>query len=58
MKEASRLLITENFSIMQIAALVGYENQSKFSAVFKKHTGYAPLEYKRIYHLQRKEEKL
>lgn len=58
MKEASQLLINENLSIMQIAALVGYENQSKFSAVFKKHTGYAPLEYKRIYNLQRKEEKI
>ncbi len=50
-KEAARLLVQEDLSIMQVAALVGYENQSKFSAVFKKHTGYAPLEYKRIHHL-------
>lgn len=56
MKKAQNLLETTDDSIMQIAASVGYENQSKFSAVFKKHTGYAPLEYKRIYHLQRKEE--
>lgn len=56
MKEAMRLLIVDDLPIMQIAASVGYENQSKFSAVFKKHTGYAPLEYKRIYNLKRNEE--
>lgn len=48
MKEAARMLVEEDLSIMHIAAKVGYENQSKFSAVFKKHTGYAPLEYKRV----------
>lgn len=52
MKEAIRLLHSQNLSIMQVATLVGYENQSKFSAVFKKHTGYAPLEYKRIHILK------
>ena len=54
MKEAERLLTEENLSVMQIAANVGYENQSKFSAVFKKHTGYAPLEYKKIYNVKEK----
>ncbi len=54
-KEATRLLIEENLSVLQIAAAVGYENQSKFSAVFKKHTGYAPLEYKKIYTIKRNE---
>ena len=58
MKKAQSLLETSELSIMQIASSVGYENQSKFSAVFKKHTGYAPLEYKRIYNLKRNEEKL
>lgn len=56
MKQAKQLLETTDLSVMHIAASVGYENQSKFSAVFKKHIGYAPLEYKRIYHLKRNEE--
>ena len=56
MKEAARQLIEEDLSIMQTAANVGYENQSKFSAVFKKHTGYAPLEYKRIHTIKRNED--
>lgn len=54
-KEAMQLLTKTDLSIMQISAMVGYENQSKFSAVFKKHTGYAPLEYKKIQILKRKE---
>ena len=54
MKKASGLLQTTDESVMTIAAFVGYENQSKFSAVFKRHTGYAPLEYKRIYQLKEK----
>ena len=58
MRQAKILLETTNNSVMQIAAFVGYENQSKFSAVFKKHTGYAPLEYKKITILKRNEEKL
>lgn len=56
MKKAKELFETTDYSVMQVAALVGYENQSKFSAVFKKHTRYAPLEYKRIYTLKRNEE--
>lgn len=56
MKKAQHLMETTELSIMHIAASVGYENQSKFSAVFKKHTGYAPLEYKKIYTIKRNEE--
>ena len=56
MKKAAQMLINESLSVMEIAAAVGYENQSKFSAVFKKHTGYAPLEYKKIYTIKRNEE--
>lgn len=51
-KRAAELLETTDDSVMQIAASVGYENQSKFSAVFKKHTGFTPLEYKRIHNLK------
>lgn len=54
--KAKELLETTDMSVMQIAASVGYENQSKFSAVFKKHTGHAPLEYKKLYILKRNEE--
>ncbi len=56
MRQAKTQLEATDNSVMQIAASMGYENQSKFSAVFKKHTGYAPLEYKKIYHLRRNEE--
>jgi AraC-like DNA-binding protein len=34
-------------SISEISAMVGYENASKFSAVFKASTGETPLEYRR-----------
>ena len=57
MKKAKSLMEETDWSVMQIAASVGYENQSKFSAVFKKHIGHAPLEYKKIYNLKRNEEK-
>lgn len=43
---ASELLRGTDLSIAEIAERVGYENQSKFSAEFKKYTGKLPSEYR------------
>lgn len=48
LKQAKHLLTHSDLSIQQIAASVGYENQSKFSAFFRKNTGISPLEFKRL----------
>lgn len=47
MKEAAELLITTKLSVAEIAEQVGYINQGKFAAVFKKQFGMPPLEYRR-----------
>ena len=48
MELASELLRGTDLSIAEIAERVGYENQSKFSAEFKKQTGKLPSEYRRF----------
>ena len=48
METASRLIMQGKLSIGEIAEKVGYQNQSKFGAAFKKHFGKSPLEYKRL----------
>jgi AraC-like DNA-binding protein len=45
---ASDALSQTDMSVSEISATVGYENASKFSAVFKAATGEAPLEYRRM----------
>lgn len=47
MTEAARLLRNTNEKISGVAAAVGYENQSKFAAVFRSVTGDSPLEYRK-----------
>lgn len=47
MNKAAELLLSTTKSVAEIAELVGYSNQSKFAAVFKKQFQVAPLEYKR-----------
>jgi AraC-like DNA-binding protein len=47
MNKAAELLLSTTKSVSEIAELVGYNNQSKFAAVFKKQFQVAPLEYKR-----------
>ncbi len=44
---AKKLLETTSLPISEIAARVGYQSQSKFSAFFKKQTGTTPLNYRR-----------
>ena len=46
-----QLLASTRLSVAEIAAQVGYLNQSKFASVFKKHFGVSPLEYRRTRHL-------
>ncbi|HIU76306.1 MAG TPA: PocR ligand-binding domain-containing protein [Candidatus Pelethocola excrementipullorum] len=45
-EESKRLLSNTSYSILDIAIAVGFENQSYFSKVFKKHTGLSPKQYR------------
>ncbi len=47
MAEATRLLRYTNERISAVATAVGFENQSKFAAVFRSVIGDSPLEYRR-----------
>lgn len=57
MKQASRLLASTSESVNRISEQVGYLNQSKFAAVFKKQYGLSPLEYRRHYYVSTAENK-
>lgn len=54
MRKAAELLISSQESISKIAEEVGYINQSKFSAAFKRYFNATPLEYKRKKNMERK----
>lgn len=45
-EESKRLLSNTDFSIIDIAVAVGFEDQSYFSKVFKKYTGLTPKQYR------------
>ena len=47
MKAAAEFLTDTSRPIAEIAEQVGYSNQGKFAAVFKKQFGMSPLEYRR-----------
>ena len=47
LRHAAELLASTELPISEVAAQVGYENQSKFSAVFRRIFGVSPLEYRR-----------
>lgn len=47
-RQAMRLLQTTQYSIAEIAQMVGYETQGKFAAAFKKITCQLPREYRRM----------
>lgn len=47
MRRAAELLRETELRVAEIAAQVGYENQSKFAAVFARQFGCSPLEYRR-----------
>lgn len=45
-KQAKHLLRTESLSVEEIAWMIGYEDPSYFSRVFKKETGRTPSQYR------------
>lgn len=45
-EESKRLLSNTDFSIIDIAVAIGFEDQSYFSKVFKKYTGLTPKQYR------------
>ncbi|KIO75095.1 AraC family transcriptional regulator [Pedobacter lusitanus] len=45
MKEATRLLREERFSVSEVGYQLGFENLSHFSRVFEKHIGIKPKKY-------------
>jgi len=45
-EKAKHLLISEKVKLIDVAGLVGFEDQSYFSKVFKKHTGVTPGYYR------------
>jgi AraC-like DNA-binding protein len=49
MNKAAEHLEKSNHQIADIALMMGYENASKFAAVFKATKGESPLEYRRKY---------
>ncbi len=52
MNQAARLLAEGSSSVSEIAERVGYFNQSKFAAAFKRHFHMTPLEYRRAKKLE------
>ena len=47
MQMAIELLETSSLSIKEVSAMCGYNNFNFFARLFKKHTGFAPTEYKK-----------
>lgn len=45
--KSKELLTNGDFSLSYISSLCGFKNQSYFSTIFKEHTKYTPLEYKK-----------
>ena len=48
MSQAEHLLIDTDFSMGQIAQMIGDSTSSRFAKLFKKSTGILPIEYRRI----------
>ena len=48
MSQAEHLLINTDFTMGQIAQMIGYTTSSRFAQLFKKSTGILPIEYRRI----------
>jgi len=46
-EESKKLLRNSEIKIIEIPAMVGFENQSYFTKIFKKETGYTPGRYRR-----------
>lgn len=48
MSQAEHLLIDTDFTMGQIAQMIGYSTSSRFAELFKKSTGLLPIEYRRL----------
>ena len=48
MSQAEHLLIDTDFTMGQIAQMIGYTTSSRFAELFKKNTGILPIEYRKI----------
>ncbi|TCM96418.1 ABC-type Fe3+-hydroxamate transport system substrate-binding protein [Paenibacillus sp. BK033] len=46
-REAKRLMNEQKLTLAEIVERIGYKNESYFSSLFKKHTGFAPAVYQR-----------
>jgi transcriptional regulator GlxA family with amidase domain len=46
-RQAQKLLITDNSKISEIAAKVGYQSEAAFNRIFKSKTGQTPAVYRR-----------
>jgi ABC-type Fe3+-hydroxamate transport system, periplasmic component len=47
LREAKRLMSGANLTLAEIVERIGYKNESYFSSLFKKQTGFAPAVYQR-----------
>jgi AraC-like DNA-binding protein len=45
-EKAKQLFLNHELTITTICYIIGFESLGSFSILFKKHTGYSPLEYK------------
>lgn len=48
MSQAEHLLIDTDFTMGQIAQMIGYTTSSRFAELFRKSTGILPIEYRRL----------
>ena len=48
MSQAEHLLIDTDFTMGQIARMIGYTTSSRFAELFRKSTGILPIEYRKI----------
>ena len=48
MSQAEHLLINTDFTMGEIAQMIGYTTSSRFAELFKKSTGILPIEYRKI----------
>ena len=46
--KVKQLLLTTDMSVKEILYTLGYNTTENFHVVFKKHTGYTPIEYRRM----------
>ena len=45
LEQAARLIKERKINVTQVAYAVGFNNQTHFSTIFKKHFGMTPTEY-------------